>query len=160
MFDVRNRQADDMDGCVRALASVHEIGGYPLNWPDDPARWLTPTGMLEAWVCAIEESITGHVLVRQPSFATIGQDAAELSRLFVSPAAQRRGIAQALVATTMRWAAANHLNLVLEVTEHLHAARVLYERTGFRLVDTRRAGWTAPDGEPVTLHEYIWNPAG
>jgi ribosomal protein S18 acetylase RimI-like enzyme len=100
------------------------------------------------------------VLVRQPSFATIGQDAAELSRLFVSPAARRQGVAQALVETTMRWAAANDRSLALEVTDHLDAARALYERTGFRQVDTRRASWTAPDGEPVTLHEYTWNPAG
>jgi hypothetical protein len=45
---VRSRQRADLDGCVLALAAVHKTGGYPSNWPDDPARWLTPAGMLEA----------------------------------------------------------------------------------------------------------------
>jgi len=160
VISVRNRRADDMDGCVAALASVHEISAYPSNWPDDPARWLTPSGMLAAWVCEIEGSIAGHLLVRQPSFATIGQDSAELSRLFVSPPAQRQGIAQALIQTTMQWAEGNHRSLVLEVTDHSQAARALYKRTGFRPVNTRGASWSPPDGEPVTLYEYSWNPTG
>jgi hypothetical protein len=42
----------------------------------------------------------------------------------------------------------------------LQAVRALYKRTGFRLVNTRSASWSAPDGEPVTLHEYSWDPAG
>jgi GNAT superfamily N-acetyltransferase len=101
--------------------------------------------------------IVGHAILRQPSFSTLSQSAAELSRLFVTPAARRKGIATALMQATMRWAAAKELDLELEVTDHLQAARALYERSGFRLIDTKEADWTTPSGAPVTLHHYAWS---
>jgi len=62
------------------------------------------------------------------------------------------------VQAAMRWAAARDLELKLEVTDHLQAARALYERSGFRLTGTTQAGWTAPDGAPVVLCHYAWSP--
>lgn len=120
----------------------------------DPARWLTPSGAIHRWVAASEGSIVGHALLRQPSFSTVRQRAAELSRLFVTPAAWRKGIATALMRATMRWAVAKDLDLELEVTDHSQAARALYERSGFRLIDTKQADWTTPNGAPVTLDHY------
>jgi len=154
---IRTRELADLDGCVAALASVHESGGYPTNWPADPARWLTPSGTINGWVAACEGSIVGHAVLRFPSFSTVSQSAVELSRLFVTPEVRRKGIAAALMQATMRWAAAKDLDLELEVTDHLQAARALYERSGFRLVATKQADWTTPDGAPVTLHHYAWN---
>jgi predicted N-acetyltransferase YhbS len=80
-----------------------------------------------------------------------------VSRLFVVPAARRQGVASALLEAAMRSAAANDLDLFLEVTDHLRAARALYERTGFRHISTAQADWTTPDGRPVTLHRYAWS---
>jgi GNAT superfamily N-acetyltransferase len=154
---IRSRELADLDGCVAALASVHESGGYPTNWPADPARWLTPSGTINGWVAACEGSIVGHAVLRLPSFSTVSQSAVELSRLFVTPAVQRKGIAAALMQATMRWAAAKDLDLELEVTDHLQAARALYERSRFCLIDTKQADWTTPDGAPVTLHHYAWS---
>ena len=49
------------------------------------------------------------------------------------PAARRQGVASALLETAMRAAAENDLDLFLDVTDRLRAARALYEHAGFRL---------------------------
>jgi ribosomal protein S18 acetylase RimI-like enzyme len=155
LIRIRNRQAADIDLCVQALAAVHQTSGYPTNWPVDPARWLTPPGTLESWIAATDGmSIAGHMILRQLPADPTGKRAAEVSRLFVSPAARRQGIALALLEKAMNWAAANKMDLMLEVTDHLRAAIALYERIGFRLIATKRADWTTPDGQPVTVHQY------
>ena len=126
-----------------------------MNWPADPAQWLRPSRVLRAWVAATDDSaVAGHVILRQPPAA--GRSA-EVSRLFVVPAARRLGVASALLAAAMRAAAENGLDLFLDVTGDLRAARALYERAGFRLVSTAQADWTAPGGRPVTLHRYAWS---
>jgi GNAT superfamily N-acetyltransferase len=163
---IRTREAADLDACVRALADVHHGSGYPTNWPADPARWLTPPGILHAWIATSSECpVAGQVILVQAADGAGGEPAAEVSRLFVVPAARRSGVAQALLRQAIDWSAASDLDLTLEVTDHLRAARALYERTGFRLVRTYQAEWTAPDGQPVTLHTYrrgreISTPAG
>jgi GNAT superfamily N-acetyltransferase len=155
---IRTREPADLDGCVAALAAAHKFGGYPTNWPADPARWLAPSGTIHAWVAEIDASIAGHAILREPGFSTFSQTAVELSRLFVTPATRRRGVASALVQAAMRWAAARDLDLELEVTEHLQAARALYERSGFRLIGVKQAVWAAPDGAAVVLCHYAWSP--
>ena len=152
---IRDREAADLDLCVQVLAKVHRTSGYPTNWPADPARWLTPSGTVLAWVATTTElPVAGHVIVRHLASTAAGESVAELSRLFVSPAARRQGIALTLLAQAVRWATANDLDLVLEVDDQLTAARALYERAGFQLVETGPAAWTSPDGQPVTRHRY------
>jgi GNAT superfamily N-acetyltransferase len=154
---IRDREPADLDNCVEALAAVHQVGGYPTNWPADPARWLTPAGTVRAWVATTGDvPVAGHLILGQPPADAIGQGAAEVARLFVVPAARRQGIGRALLQQATHWATASDLDLVLDVTDHLRAARALYERAGFRLTGTRRADWTTPDGQPVTLHRYAW----
>jgi GNAT superfamily N-acetyltransferase len=158
LIRVRDREAADIDLCVRALAAVHQTSGYPTNWPADPARWLTPSGIVRAWIAMTDElPIAGHLILRQLPASAQGEHAVEVSRLFVVPAARRQGIAMALFQQTIHWAAMNGWNLVLEVADHLQAARALYEQVGFCLVDTKRAEWTTPDGRPVALHRYALN---
>ena len=152
MTRIRNRDEADLSPCVEALRTVYQASGYPTNWPADPACWLRPSGTLQAWVATTGDTpVAGHVILRQPSPA--GRSA-EVSRLFVVPAARREGVASALLQAVMRAAAENDLDLFLDVTDHLRAARALYERAGFRLVSTAQADWTTPDGHPVTLHRY------
>ena len=155
MTRVRNRDEADLGKCVEALRSVYEAGGYPVNWPADPAQWLRQSEILQAWVAATDDvPVAGHVILRQSPGA--GRSA-EVSRLFVVPAARRQGVASALLEAAMHAAAENDLDLFLDVTDDLRAARALYERAGFRLVSTAQADWTTPDGHSVTLHRYAWS---
>lgn len=152
MTRIRYRDEADVGTCVEALRTVYQASGYPTNWPADPARWLRPPRILQAWVAATDDlPVAGHVILRQPP---AGERSAEVGRLFVVPAARRQGVASALLEAAMRSAADNDLDLFLDVTDHLRAARALYERAGFRLVSTAQADWTTPDGHPVTLHRY------
>lgn len=155
---IRVREAADLEACVRALAVVHEVSGYPSCWPAEPVRWLSPAGLQQAWVAVMNESaVAGHVSVCQPRDGLIEEVRAEVARLFVIPPARRQGIAQALLRQAMHWAVVNGRGLTLEVTGHLQAARVLYQRISFRPAGTRRPEWTTPQGEPVTLYRYDWN---
>jgi GNAT superfamily N-acetyltransferase len=155
---MRARQAADVRLCVGVLAEVHRTSGYPTNWPGDPAGWLAPAGTVEAWVASSDEvALAGHVLLRQLPASPAGQAVAEVSRLFVAPAARRQGVAQALLDQTMHWAAANRHDLVLEVTDNLQSAQKLYEQSGFRHSATKQADWTTPAGHPVTIYKYSWS---
>jgi GNAT superfamily N-acetyltransferase len=150
---VRERTAADLGACVRALRAVHEADGYPMNWPADPARWLTPEPLLGAWVAELPEGgLAGHVVVQADG---------ELARLFVAPWARRRGVAHVLVSTAREWARAGGVGLTLNVIEEKRsAATAFYEATGWRYTHTSVAGWTGPGGEPVRLRHYrlggIW----
>jgi ribosomal protein S18 acetylase RimI-like enzyme len=155
MAHIRHRDETDIGMCAEALWSVHQASGYPTNWPADPARWLQPSRTLQAWVAATDDApVAGHVILRQ---SPAGEPSAEVSRLFVVPAARRQGVASALLEAAMLAAAANGLDLFLDVTDHLRAAQALYGQAGFRLVSTTQADWATPDGHPVTLHRYAWS---
>ncbi|MBV1855470.1 GNAT family N-acetyltransferase [Catellatospora tritici] len=148
---IRPRDLADLPGCVTALAAVHASGtGYPTRWPADPIAWLTPGDVEQGWVALLDDMVVGHVLLRD----TPGHGH-NISRLFVSPAAQGAGVASALLGAAVDWARARELPLMLEVTAHAAAAIALYERTGWRRTGTSAAAWTAPDGSPVTVHRYV-----
>jgi GNAT superfamily N-acetyltransferase len=153
---VRAREGGDLDRCVRVLADVHETSGYPTNWPVDPAQWLTPAGIACAWVATTTAMpVAGHVILRRPDDGLPGPRAVEVSRLFVAPAARRQGVAQALLDQAIDWGTVRGLDLMLDVTDELRAARALYEHAGFQLTRTTVADWTGPGGQPVTLHRYV-----
>ncbi len=140
MTEIRARRATDLDACVATLRAVHQADAYPMNWPADPRAWLDPPGTRAAWVAVDGETVAGHALL-----TTEG----ELSRLFVSLRRRGSGIAQALIGTAR---AANGGPLFLEVANE--AAIAFYERTGWTHTGSMTAGWTAPDGSPVTLRRY------
>ncbi|WP_346150727.1 GNAT family N-acetyltransferase [Nonomuraea recticatena] len=85
---IRPRVPGDLAACVSVLRAVHEGDGYPANWPDDPEGWLTPTGMIQAWVATDGDEITGHVVLRGADPALPEADGL-VARLFV--AAHARG---------------------------------------------------------------------
>ncbi|GAA1873218.1 GNAT family N-acetyltransferase [Asanoa iriomotensis] len=143
---VRPREAADLPGCVTALRAVHYADAYPLNWPDDPIGWLSPTGLARAWVAELSPgTIAGHVAVRP----------GELTRLFVAPAARRRSVGTALVGAATAWGADQGVELNLEVTDEQRSAAVaFYAATGWRHTHTTEADWTTPDGHAVRLRHY------
>jgi GNAT superfamily N-acetyltransferase len=150
----------DLDRCVDALRAVHEADAYPLNWPADPRGWLTPPRLLQAWIAEEPDgAVAGHVAVqRLPDVSDSQAPAhhAELSRLYVTPAARRRSVASALIRHARSWTAEHGYELTLNVTdEHRSAAVAFYEATGWRHSHTTDADWTTPDGRPVRLRHYV-----
>jgi GNAT superfamily N-acetyltransferase len=158
---IQPRRDEDMSACVNALSAVHHADGYPVTWPSDPARWLTPDGLLEAWVALDGREALGHVAITRtaPGLARgTGLPAGQLAsvaRLFVTPPARRYGVAQALLAAAEAAAASCGLRLALEVEDGGKAAISLYERSGWRHVGTAPGDWTTVDGRTALMHAYL-----
>ncbi|MBO3742377.1 GNAT family N-acetyltransferase [Actinoplanes flavus] len=149
---IRLRRPEDLERCVAALRAVHEADRYPLNWPADPLRWLAPEIELCSWVATgVDGAVLGHVAVHRD---------AELSRLFVVPAARRRSLAGRLVGAVRQWAAVHGRTLTLNVVDDERRAgpAAFYEATGWRHTHTVVADWTGPDGSPVRLRYYTIEP--
>ncbi|MEU6206512.1 GNAT family N-acetyltransferase [Micromonospora musae] len=156
---IRNRTTQDLPHCVEVLAEVHRLDRYPLNWPADPEDWLSPPNALNAWVAETEQgSILGHVAVHRADLVPdpASPPVAEVSRLFVAPAARGHAVGAQLLTRARQWAAEQRFSLKLEIVDHPRSASAitLYERTGWRHTDTTVATWTAPAGEPVRLRRY------
>jgi GNAT superfamily N-acetyltransferase len=157
----RARRETDLGNCVGGLRSVHDADGYPMNWPADPQGWLTPPGMLQAWVAEFPRGvIAGHlallrVTAPDPTDAS-ARPYAEVTRLFVTPAARRRSVATALLDQAVRWVGGHGYQLTLNVVDERGSAAVaVYEATGWRHTHTTLADWTTPAGEPVYLRHYV-----
>jgi GNAT superfamily N-acetyltransferase len=146
----RGRREEDLLGCVRALRETHLEDGYPARWPADPARWLTPPELAAAWVVERDGDVLGHVCVVRGTTVR----PAEVSRLFVAPAARRQHLGTALLATAGTWAAARDLALTLDVVDDGGPAIGLYERLGWVLTGRRTAEWTTPSGIRPGLRVY------
>ncbi|MEU8154062.1 GNAT family N-acetyltransferase [Micromonospora sp. NPDC048986] len=155
---MRRRRATDLDGCVAALAEVHRVDGYPLNWPADPHRWLREPHPARAWVAVdADAAVVGHVAVHRipdPVDGPQGRPTAEVARLFVAPRARGLALGSALLDRARQWADKRATDLVLELAAGGTAAAALYERAGWQWVGTSTAPWTAPDGSPVSLRHY------
>nr|WP_233715139.1 GNAT family N-acetyltransferase [Kribbella jiaozuonensis] len=130
---IRERHDEDLPVCVHILRAVHEQAGYPINWPTDPARWLTPEDALGIWVAVDAEQVVGHVIL------TAAGPAAEVERLFVDPKATGQGIGRQLLQHCVTTAAALDRDLSLEVVDNRGAAVHLY----------RRAGWLETGRTPI-----------
>jgi GNAT superfamily N-acetyltransferase len=160
---LRTRTPEDLDGCVAVLRRVHETSGYPSSWPQDPGRWLVPAGLVAAWVAEDDGRLAGHVGlihgVRSPCLLrATGRDAGELggiARLFVDPAARRKGLARALLDAAAGLARTRGLQPVLDVVAGSEPAIALYERSGWELAGTETATWVTPAGSSPTLRCYI-----
>lgn len=156
---IRERNDTDVAECVKTLAQVHEAGGYPSNWPVDPARWLSPSGMYRAWICPSDDlGVAGHLLVTRVRGAWAGvtdsHGRAEVGCLFVSPSARGRGVASRLLQQAVLWAGRCRRDLVLEVADHLKTGIALYERMGWRQTETVLSDWAGPDGRRIPLRRY------
>ena len=160
---IRTRRADDLAVCAATLRRVHDLSGYPARWPDDPAGWLCPPGLMTAWVAEQDGVVAGHVGLACGVQAgcllrATGRDAGELAgvvRLFVDPAARRTGHARELLKTAAAHAASGNLVAVLDVVDGARAAIALYEQSGWRLVGRESATWSMPSGLTPTLRYYV-----
>jgi ribosomal-protein-alanine N-acetyltransferase len=134
------------EGAVEALAILHRE-----CFPDDPweagalARIMALSGGF-GWLAWENEDPAGFVLVRD-----LGNEC-EILSLGVAPRWRRRGLARALLATTV--AEARHRSLpsvVLEVAIDNDAARDLYTAAGFVAVGRRARYYRRPDGRADAL---------
>ena len=153
----------DLSACVAVLRRVHQISGYPSRWPEDPGGWITPRGLVAAWVAEHDGEIAGHVaLVRGMRLECLlratGLTPGELGgivRLYVDPAVRRRGLARALLDAATATAVARGLQPVLDVVADSRPAIALYEQAGWRLAGTQPATWVDPDGSTPIIRGYV-----
>jgi GNAT superfamily N-acetyltransferase len=160
---VRPRQLEDLPACAAALRRVHDSSGYPSRWPDDPESWITPRGMVAAWVAEHDGEVAGHAaLVRGMNLDCLlratglpPESLGGITRLYVDPHFQRLGLARALLEVAAGAATDHGLKPVLDVVDGSTPAIALYERAGWHLVGTQPATWTDPDGAVPVIRCYI-----
>ena len=128
---------------------VHVADRYPISWPSDPARWLSPPGLLRAWVVEHQSAMVGHVAIAGCESSTL------VSRLFVAPSARKQAIGRRLLGHAQTWAMRSGCAVMLEVAELGDGAAIaLYERAGWQHTRSTEASWRTPDGAAVTLRYY------
>ncbi len=161
---VRARWDDDLADCVRTLREVHDKDGYPVNWPADPAGWLTVRGQAAAWVASADERVVGHVVLAGPGAGDVapalvspGTGVAVVGRLFVGPAARGRGVGALLLGRAAREARRLGVRAVLDVVATDTAAIALYERLGWEFLGRGQQEWGP--GELVDVRCYAAPPA-
>jgi len=159
---IRQRHDIDLEQCVDALGLVHTTDHYPVNWPADPAAWLSPRGLVRAWVATVDDDVVGHVCLSRSRPSDVAAavwstrqrqsvtDTAVVSRLFVAPSARGHRFGAALLDHAVREARARTLQPVLDVVAANRAAIALYERSGWRFLTAVDQQW-GPD-QTVTLH--------
>ena len=138
---IRPRTNADLPALAQVLVEVHALDGYPVEGVDDPLAWLDLPDAIGAWTAEFDGQIVGHVALTEPGTsdhaprmfaAKVGSEpVAVLGRLFVSPRARSRGIAQLLAEEASRAAAAAGRRPVLDVMEKDRVAIRLYERLGW-----------------------------
>lgn len=147
LFEVKIRERRDVDlpECVRALREVHDRDRYPDRWPTDPTAWLEPDRA--AWVAEVDGTIAGHIVLMDR------EDGFWVSRLFTRPFARGTRVGEELLDRVR--AHAGSRPLMLDVIEQSTSAIALYERTGWTLSSTRKAGWVMEDGTVPIERIYV-----
>ncbi|MEU3019597.1 GNAT family N-acetyltransferase [Nocardiopsis sp. NPDC007018] len=163
---VRERTDDDLTALSDLLVRVHAHDGYPVEGVADPRTWLTDPGFLRSWVAEHDGALLGQVSLAEPEGADAvalwsertgraRDEAAVLSRLFVSPSARGRGVGESLTRAVMEHARRHDSALVLDVMAKDRSAARLYERLGWERLG---AITHAFDGSPgVPAYCYAWD---
>jgi ribosomal-protein-alanine N-acetyltransferase len=144
MAEIRERTDADLDVCVVLLKDVHELAGYPINWPKDPWRWLTPEDGLGSWVAVVDGQVVGHM-----ALTAQGPQGASVERLFVDPKATGGGIGRQLLEYAVTMAGELGRKLSLEVVDNRGPAVRLYRRAGWRETGRTAIGWGGDQASEV-----------
>ncbi|MVO90913.1 GNAT family N-acetyltransferase [Streptomyces sp. p1417] len=161
---IRPRTSADIASAASALVAVHSSDGYPVEGVAQPEEWLSPAGLLAAWVAVLDGRTVGHAAIARPS----GEEAVSLwtnrsgadsesvgvlARLFVLPEIRGRSVGESLVQAAMEYAGNHGLRLVLDVMTKDHSAIRLYERLGWQQIGniTHRFG----EGQHIDALAYV-----
>lgn len=143
---VRPRESRDLAEAATVLTTVHESDGYPVEGVKNPEAWLSPEGLLAAWVAELDGNVVGHVAINSPQpgeeVARLWRkksgyddsDIGVLARLFVAREARTASAGKRLMEAATAYAQERHLRLVLEVLTKDAAAIRLYERLGWQRI--------------------------
>lgn len=171
---VRIRESADLDACVEALVEVHAADGYPVEGVDHPQQWLTPPGLLQAWVAVMDDQVVGHNALSAPpsddaaakmwsqQSASIANPppqqmrVAVMERLFVLPTAQGYGLGKRLTNAALDYAREHDLRPVLEVMAKDKAAIHLYEQMGWQYLG--RTEHTFGEYQRIPAYCYVFPP--
>ncbi|MCE7079980.1 GNAT family N-acetyltransferase [Streptomyces sp. ST2-7A] len=155
---IRPRLKSDLPEAGKALVSVHQTDGYPVEGVEDPEAWLSPDQLTEAWIAELDGQVVGHVLLSRPD----GEDAIALfrqrwpeddagilvlGRLFVLREARGKSVGEKLVRAATESAHAQNHHAVLDVMAKDAAAIRLYERLGWQLIGS--ASHSYGDGQQI-----------
>ena len=117
---------------TRMVAEVQAVYVEMYGSPDEAAvvddEFVPPAGLLLV-------GVLDGVAVAMGGWRVLPDGSAEIKRMYVSPAVQRRGLGRVMLREVERTAAAAGVTtLVLNTGPHQHAAIALYEQTGYRPV--------------------------
>ncbi|MFC9090319.1 GNAT family N-acetyltransferase [Nocardiopsis dassonvillei] len=159
-MNIRQREDRDLPACAAVLKEVHAKDGYPVEGVDDALGWLTPDGLVAAWVAESDDRLLGHICVTEER----GEEAARLwrardsrpvgvlARLFVSPAARGCRLGEKLTRAAMEDAERRGWRLVLDVMEKDRAATRVYEKLGWESLGEI---WHVVEGRRVPAFAYV-----
>lgn len=161
---VRPIEDADVPGAAAALVEVHATDGYPVEGVDHPEAWITPPGVVKAWV-ADRGGVLGHIAIMKAQGEKAvalwqkqsGEDEARigvLARLFVLRSARKHAVGESLMRAAMKYAEGNSLRLVLDVMEKDTSAIRLYERLGWHFIGEATHRYGADQQIPAKC--YVW----
>ncbi len=134
----RVRPATSAD--IPALIALERASSTAAHWSEPQYSGIfEPGGPERVALVAAEEAVLGFIVAQ-----VIG-DEWEIENVVVAAAARRRGLGRLLVSELVERARRRAArNLQLEVRESNHAARRLYESSGFQLAGRRKAYYADP----------------
>ena len=161
---IRTRHGGDIKELCELARLVHEVDGYPVLLPENPADFVVTSNCIDAWVAVSEGDICGHVSLHTVFSDAIAEMASRhfecerselvaVSRLFVSPQARGLGFGRALLDVAVRDARRRGLALVLDVVTSFGGAIALYERSGWKRIGT--ASVAMPNDKPIDEYVYV-----
>ncbi|WP_393097424.1 GNAT family N-acetyltransferase [Streptomyces sp. LN325] len=162
---IRPRAEADLPGAAAALVAVHAVDGYPVEGVDAPLEWLSPAGVLQAWVAEKGGKIVGHAMLSRPQgegavkmwLEQSGDTADQLAvcaRLFIAPEARGQRLGEQLMRTAFDYSRAHGLRVVLDVMTKDKAAIRLYERMGMHRIGTARHAYG--EGQEIDAVCYVF----
>lgn len=142
-LEVRSLEARDVEAATALAAQVFASGAEEPDFAAELHRKFA-----RAWVALEGEQLLGYAL------GWLVLDEAELMSIAVAPEARGRGVARVLLRRFLDEVAREGAHsVVLEVRASNAAARALYAKFGFALLDTRRAYYA--DGEDALSHRLL-----
>ncbi|ETS83116.1 hypothetical protein PFICI_04992 [Pestalotiopsis fici W106-1] len=168
-IEFRRRSKDDLPALVEALEDVYSTDGYPIEGTATAVSFLSPPGLVAAWVAVHRGLVVGQIAVvagGQGHHAAVrawvdsvgsGGDAGATvvaARFFIRKYARGFGLGRALVEKTCQWAKDNGKRIVINVLAKDQDAMKLYEKLGFRRFG--EGEYEYHEGKKATQYFYVY----